>query len=145
MVAGVVSTWWFAPEDAGACCSVAIKDSFVRATTTSFGSICFGSLLVAIIQAVKAMVQSARNNDEMGPAGVFLLCLVECLLRCLEDVLQFFNKFAYVYVGMVSPSTFVRLRNPLGGPTWVSIPCPRSGNCNCSGSGDFSPSTPAWY
>ena len=97
-----VSTWWFAPEDANHCCSVAIKDSFVRATTSSFGSICFGSLLVAIIQTLRAMVQSARSDNNTDGCAAFLLCLVECLLRCLEGVLEYFNKFAYIYVGMVS-------------------------------------------
>lgn len=77
-----------------------IGDSFVRATTTSFGSICFGSLLVAIIQTLRAMVQSARSDGDQGGCAAFLLCLVECLLRCLEDVLEYFNKYAYIYVGM---------------------------------------------
>mmetsp|Transcript_25266 Transcript_25266/g.45467 ORF Transcript_25266/g.45467 Transcript_25266/m.45467 type:complete len:502 (-) Transcript_25266:157-1662(-) len=100
IIAGVVSTWWFSPEDAGSCCSVAIKDSFVRATTTSFGSICFGSLLVAIIQTLRAMVESVRNNGDNGGGAAFLLCIVDCLLRCLEDALEYFNKYAYIYVGM---------------------------------------------
>jgi len=97
-IAGVVSTWWFSPSEASSCCSSAIRDSFVRATTTSFGSICFGSLLVALVQTVRAMVQNARNNSEGGMA--FLLCIVECLIRCVEDLLEYFNKFAYIYVGM---------------------------------------------
>jgi len=100
IVAGVVSTWWFAPEDAGSCCSSAIRDSSVRAMTTSFGSICFGSLLVAIIQTLRAMVESARRDNSDDACGAFLLCLVDCLLRCLEDTLEYFNKFAYIYVGM---------------------------------------------
>ena len=100
-IAGVVSTWWFSPAEANSCCSPGIRDSFVRATTTSFGSICFGSLLVAIIQTLRAMVQNARNGDNDGCAA-FMLCLVECLLRCVEELLEYFNKFAYIYVGMVS-------------------------------------------
>lgn len=100
VIAGVVSTWWFVPEDASSCCSVAIKDSFVRATTSSFGSICFGSLLVAIIQTLRAMVENARNDGDNNGCEAFLLCLVDCLLSCLEDALEYFNKFAYIYVGM---------------------------------------------
>ena len=100
IIAGVVSTWWFAPEDASACCSVAIKDSFVRATTTSFGSICFGSLLVAIIQTLGALVENARSNGDNDGCAAFLLCIVDCLLQCLEGLLEYFNKYAYIYVGM---------------------------------------------
>ena len=40
--AGVVGTWWFAPQDASSILSPAIQDSFARATTYSFGSICMG-------------------------------------------------------------------------------------------------------
>ena len=99
IVAGVVSTWWFVPEEANHCCSKAIMGSTLRATTTSFGSICFGSLLVAIIQTLRAMCESARNDNDMDGCAAFLLCIVDCLLGCLEDILEYFNKFAYIYVG----------------------------------------------
>ncbi len=46
------------------------------------------------------MVESARSNNDNGACGTILLCIVDCLLRCLEDVLEYFNKFAYIYVGM---------------------------------------------
>jgi hypothetical protein len=97
IVAGVVSTWWFQPNEASSCCSVAIKDSFVRATTSSFGSICFGSLLVAIIQTLRSMVESARHDNDNDGCAAFLLCLVDCLLQCLQGMLEYFNKFAYIY------------------------------------------------
>ena len=98
-IAGVISTWWFAPQDANSFCSLAIKDSFVRATTTSFGSICFGRLLVAIV---------VTDGCE-----AFLLCIVDCLLGCLEDMLEYFNKFAYIYVGMVPSHYFYVASSPL--------------------------------
>eukprot|EP00984_Skeletonema_dohrnii_P004614 scaffold1634_cov118-Skeletonema_dohrnii-CCMP3373.AAC.12 len=97
IVAGVVSTWWFAPDEASSCCSVAIKDSFIRATTCSFGSICFGSLLVAIIQTLRSMVESARHDSSNDGCAAFVLCLVDCLLQCLQGILEYFNKFAYIY------------------------------------------------
>ncbi|KAL3791047.1 hypothetical protein ACHAW5_002824 [Stephanodiscus triporus] len=100
VIAGVVSTWWFAPGEASSFCYVAIRDSFVRATTTSFGSICFGSLLVAIIETLRAIVESARSDPDNDGCAAFLLCIVDCLLSCLEGTLEYFNKFAYIYVGM---------------------------------------------
>ncbi|KAL7470443.1 hypothetical protein ACHAXS_010696 [Conticribra weissflogii] len=100
IIAGVVGTWWFSPDEASSCCSKGITDSFIRATTTSFGSICFGSLLVAIIETLKTLVQSATADDDTGGCAAFLLCLVECLLSCLEGILEYFNKFAYIYVGL---------------------------------------------
>ena len=102
IVAGVVSTWWFVPQEASSFCSQAIMGSAVRATTTSFGSICFGSLLVAILQTIRHLIQSARNDSDVDGCGAIMLCLAECLIRCFEEMLEYFNKFAYIYVGMVS-------------------------------------------
>lgn len=78
-VAGTVGSWWFSPADATSCCSSGMMGSLIRSLTTSFGSICFGSLLVAIVQALKALAQSARNNDNQ-----ILICIAECILGCIE-------------------------------------------------------------
>lgn len=93
-VAGVVGTWWFSPEDSG-CCSPAVTGSMIRSLTTSFGSICFGSLIVAIIQALRNLANQMRQQDD----GI-LLCIAECVLSCLESIVEYFNKWAYVYVGI---------------------------------------------
>lgn len=95
-VAGTVGTWWFVPGEAKSCCSSAVRNSYWRAVTTSFGSICFGSLLVAIIQAVREIVHSMRNEEEFS----FLVCLIDCILGLLERIMEYFNKWAYIYVGL---------------------------------------------
>jgi len=96
-VAGTVGTWWFVPSEGSSCCSQGVRDSFVRSVTHSFGSICLGSLLVAIVEASKAMVKSLRESED---GGGILLCLAECLLSCLEDILEYFNTWAFVFVGI---------------------------------------------
>jgi Plasma-membrane choline transporter len=55
--------------------------------TTSFGSICFGSLLVAIIQALRTIAQEAQNN---GDAQIFA-CIAQCILGCLASIIEYFN------------------------------------------------------
>mmetsp|Transcript_7212 Transcript_7212/g.16923 ORF Transcript_7212/g.16923 Transcript_7212/m.16923 type:complete len:384 (+) Transcript_7212:95-1246(+) len=94
-ISGVVGTWWIAPQDNGFC-SGAVCGSFVRTVTTSFGSICFGSLLVAIIRALESLARSAQEN---GDAGI-LACIAECILSCLAGLVEYFNKWAFVYVGV---------------------------------------------
>jgi hypothetical protein len=94
-VAGTVGTWWYSPEDANSCCSSAIVGSTVRTLTTSFGSVCFGSLIVAIIQATRALVNAMRSEDNS-----ILLCIADCILGCLEGLVEYFNMWAYVYVGL---------------------------------------------
>ena len=70
---------------------------YFRTLTSSFGSICFGSLLVAIVQAIRQIVETARQNDDLGP---FLACCIDCILGCIESLLEYFNKWAFVYVGL---------------------------------------------
>lgn len=94
-VAGTVGTWWFVPSEANSCCSKGLKDSFVRSITTSFGSICLGSLIVAVVQAVRNMLQRARESDD----GL-LYCVAECCLGCIESIIEYFNEWAYAYVGI---------------------------------------------
>mmetsp|Transcript_7580 Transcript_7580/g.11086 ORF Transcript_7580/g.11086 Transcript_7580/m.11086 type:complete len:500 (-) Transcript_7580:1202-2701(-) len=95
-VAGTVGSWWFTPQSSGFCSS-AVCGSFFRTVTTSFGSICFGSLLVAIIQAVRQLAETARQNEEYGQ---MLACCVDCILGCLQSIIEYFNKWAFVYVGL---------------------------------------------
>lgn len=101
-VAGTVGTFWFVPEEAVGCCSPALSSSLFRSLTYSFGSICLGSLIVAIIQAMRAMVQQAedqaRNNREGG--GALILCISQCLLNMLEAAAEYFNKWAFIYTGL---------------------------------------------
>ena len=60
-VAGTVGTWWWAPLEADSFCSEGVRSSHSRALTYSFGSICFGSLVVAIVQALKSMLEQVSN------------------------------------------------------------------------------------
>jgi hypothetical protein len=50
------------------------------------------------------MVENARNqqrqNNENNACGAILLCILECIVRLLEDIIDYFNQWAYVYVGI---------------------------------------------
>lgn len=87
--AGTVGTWWFVPEEAsGGCWNPALQDSYCRATTFSFGSICLGSLLVAVVQALRAMAHMARQNEDFN----MLACVLDCILGCIEGIIEYLNK-----------------------------------------------------
>lgn len=51
--------------------------------------------MVAIINAVRDFVHSSRENGDS-----FIACCADCILGCLEDLVEYFNKWAYVYVGL---------------------------------------------
>jgi hypothetical protein len=64
-VACVGGSWWFKPKQTGFCGS-AVYGCFFRTMTSSIGSVCCGSLLVAIIQATRHILNMARDNDDVG-------------------------------------------------------------------------------
>mmetsp|Transcript_8518 Transcript_8518/g.12607 ORF Transcript_8518/g.12607 Transcript_8518/m.12607 type:complete len:540 (-) Transcript_8518:85-1704(-) len=104
-VAGVVGNWWVNPGGSSkALCSRANRESFLRATIWNFGSICFGSLLLAIVQALRATIavlqRFSRNDGEDDEDGGVLVCCIQCCLGCVEGALKSFNKYAFVYVGL---------------------------------------------
>jgi len=93
-IAGTVGSWWFSPpEDASS--SYAVTSSFTRAMTSSFGSIAFGSLLVAMLEAMKQMCREAqRQNNSM------LACCAACIIGCIEGLVRYINRYAFCYVGL---------------------------------------------
>jgi hypothetical protein len=94
-VCGVVATWYFAGEE---CMPDSpVKTSFQRAVTTSFGSVCFGSLVTAIVSFIHFVIDSIRSgNDENS----FVMCLMEYLVGCIEDLVRYFNEYAFVHVAI---------------------------------------------
>jgi hypothetical protein len=73
-----------------------------RAVTTSFGPICFGSLVIAIVSTLRALAAYARN--EAAESGNIIGCLIgaclHCILSCIEDILDYFNKYAFTQVAI---------------------------------------------
>mmetsp|Transcript_7002 Transcript_7002/g.12596 ORF Transcript_7002/g.12596 Transcript_7002/m.12596 type:complete len:720 (-) Transcript_7002:225-2384(-) len=94
-IAGVIGTWWFSPLEASSFCSSAVRDSLARSLTYSFGSICFGSLIVAIIETLRAWLRGASRQR-----NAIVRLIAQCLLLWIERIVQYFNKWAFVYVGL---------------------------------------------
>lgn len=95
--AGTVATWWLVPTNTQPTCG-----SLKRACTTSFGSICFGSLVVAVLEATRAVLQRVREQAHRSNnmAAVCLLCCAECVLSCVERLIEFMNKYAYTQIAI---------------------------------------------
>jgi hypothetical protein len=92
-VSGVLGTWYFLyPANAPPSPTSA---AFKRATTTSFGSICLGSLIIAVIRALRTMVRAAKDNK-----NEWVRCIVLCFLNCLDSLVTYFNVYAFTQVAI---------------------------------------------
>lgn len=89
---GLVATWYFLsglgmPSNPTA-------SAFKRATTSSFGSICLGSLLVAILKTLRQLVNSKRGGNN------WLACIASCILAILDNLIEYFNMYAFTQVAI---------------------------------------------
>eukprot|EP00020_Sapocribrum_chincoteaguense_P000329 CAMPEP_0170753926 /NCGR_PEP_ID=MMETSP0437-20130122/12741_1 /TAXON_ID=0 /ORGANISM="Sexangularia sp." /LENGTH=489 /DNA_ID=CAMNT_0011093053 /DNA_START=37 /DNA_END=1506 /DNA_ORIENTATION=+ len=96
---GVFATWYFLGGDNNAIPKNPTSKALRRSLTTSFGSICLGSLLVAILQTIKTIVRSFRSRS-----NPILYFVVMCLLNCIESLIRYFNKYAFVQVAVYGMS-----------------------------------------
>uniref|UniRef100_A0A6B2L3D2 Choline transporter-like protein n=1 Tax=Arcella intermedia TaxID=1963864 RepID=A0A6B2L3D2_9EUKA len=72
-----------------------------RSLTTSFGSICLGSLIVSFIKTLRSLVRMARSEQNS-----LLLCLVDCLLSWIDALVMYFNHYAFCQVAIYG-KTFI--------------------------------------
>ena len=49
-----------------------------------------GSLIVAFIQALRALNRQLRDNED----AAILVCIIDCILACIESIIEYFNKWA---------------------------------------------------
>lgn len=89
-ISGFYATWYFMSGTYGMPASPVFA-SFKRASTTSFGSVCLGSLIVAIIQTLRTLLRSGR-----GERNSLLAAIADCILSWIESIARYFNQYAFV-------------------------------------------------
>ncbi|KAI8811162.1 plasma-membrane choline transporter-domain-containing protein [Cladochytrium replicatum] len=106
-VCGLFATYYFlGTSAAGGEVTVPVSNPTLaaakRALTTSFGSICFGSLIIAIIRTIRTLLRSAANQDaaEGNFCGAICAVCVECCLSWIESLIEYFNTYAYAQVAI---------------------------------------------
>lgn len=80
-IAGIFATVYFLNDGV----RHPVWGSLKRALTTSFGSICFGSLLIAIINLVRYLLSIARANTD-NACMAFFICIIQCIVNCFAGL-----------------------------------------------------------
>jgi hypothetical protein len=103
-VSGTLACWWFTPSRRHP-----VRGAVFRALSTSFGCICLGSLVVAVLSVLRVLLRLARDglqrsttrrsNSQSNPHPFRLgaLCFAECILSMVERAFQYFNRYAFCY------------------------------------------------
>ncbi|XP_072177014.1 choline transporter-like protein 2 [Diadema setosum] len=98
-LAGAFASYYWAftkPQDIPA---FPLLKSFWRSIRYHLGTIAFGSLIIAIIQMIRVMLeyieQKLKGNAENEVVKFIIKCL-KCCFWCLEKIMKFLNKNAYI-------------------------------------------------
>ncbi len=98
-ISGVYGSWYFCsnnfPPDA-------TRAALRRSLTYSFGSISFGSLIVAIINFLRQICSVAQQSagQEGNIVAVVLFCILGCLIGILDWAVQFINRYAFSHIAL---------------------------------------------
>jgi len=98
---GIVGTWYF-----GTSRKRTVTDAFIRAVTTSLGSLSFAGFIVAVVRALETMARQAENkNDREGNvAAMCAFMIMRCILQMIGDILDYLNGLAIVRVAVYGES-----------------------------------------
>ena len=106
---GSFATFYFAVNEGNrGAPSFTTLSALRRTVSTSFGSICFGSLFVAIIQFIRFLVNLFLGSTDNSCFKCFLSCCCNCLLSVIETIMSYFNRFAFCYVAIYGTSFLKR-------------------------------------
>ncbi|CAD6889275.1 unnamed protein product [Tilletia controversa] len=101
VTAGIFGVWYY-----GAPTKHVALSSFKRATTYSLGSICFGSLIVSLLELLRAFFRtlSATQAAEGDMISSILACVASCCIGCIEGMVRWLNKYAFINVALYGSS-----------------------------------------
>lgn len=111
-IAGSFGTWYFTryknidPTLQNDLPFLTTLGSFLRAIFYHFGTIAFGSLLIAIVKFIRAILEyiseKTKAAQEVSCIVKFLVCCCKCCVSCFERFLKFLNRYAYILCAVYS-------------------------------------------
>jgi hypothetical protein len=101
-VAGVYGSWFFCSGQPGGFPKGATRGAFCRAMTYSFGSVAFGSLVVALINMLRQACSIAQSQEagQGNMVAAFALCCLQCILSIIDWAVQFINRYAFSRIAL---------------------------------------------
>jgi hypothetical protein len=101
-VAGVYGSWYFCAGKPGGMPTRITRGAFRRSITYSFGSISFGSLIVAIINMLRQACSIAQQQEaaQGNLVGSIMFCVLGCLIGILDWAVTFANRYAFSHIAL---------------------------------------------
>lgn len=95
---------WYWTYDKTKVPSMPVLTGIANTLKFHVGTISFGSLIITICQIIRFLIDAcnkAMRDDDNANVFLKILCMcIKCVADCLQDLLEFINKNAYIYVAM---------------------------------------------
>ncbi|XP_015753847.1 PREDICTED: choline transporter-like protein 2 [Acropora digitifera] len=102
VLAGAFASWYFTYQKPDDIPALPIISSFWRTLRYHTGSLAFGAAIIAIVQLIRAILEyidaKLKEYGQDNKVIKFILCCCKCCFWCLEKILKFLNKNAYIVV-----------------------------------------------
>ncbi|XP_031755703.1 choline transporter-like protein 5 isoform X3 [Xenopus tropicalis] len=101
-LAGAFASYYWAfkkPADIPAC---PLFSSFGRAIRYHTGSLALGSLILALVQFIRIILEylDHKLKASQNSFAKFILCCLKCCFWCLEKFIKFMNRNAYIMIAI---------------------------------------------
>jgi len=98
---GAVAQWYWKMDKKDV--SGPIRKSYKRYILYNLGTVCFGSLIIAIVQMIRIIMmiyinrmKKMENNPAMKKIIAVMQCVINCCMWCIEKIIGYLNKNAYI-------------------------------------------------
>eukprot|EP00741_Cyanophora_paradoxa_P008028 tig00001239_g7767.t1 len=104
-IAGAVATWYFT-RDKKSIPFFTVGQAFGRSVTYHLGSLALGSLLIAVVKFIRAVLAyiERKFKELQNPVVKYVCCCVQCCLWCFEKFLKFITRNAYIEIAITGKS-----------------------------------------
>uniref|UniRef100_A0A9J7YJJ1 Choline transporter-like protein n=1 Tax=Cyprinus carpio carpio TaxID=630221 RepID=A0A9J7YJJ1_CYPCA len=101
-LAGAFASYYWAPNKTKDMPAFPLCASLGRSLRYHTGSLAFGSLILAIVQIIRVLLEyiDHKLKGAQNKFAKFLLCCMKCCFWCLEKFIKFLNRNAYIMVAI---------------------------------------------
>lgn len=103
-IAGAIGSFYWAAGDTAAMAHFPVLQAMKNTFVYHLGSIAFGSLIIAIIQFIRFVLEyldkKTRAIQQESKWAEWAMCCVKCCVWCLEKIVTFINRNAYIVIGL---------------------------------------------
>uniref|UniRef100_A0A672PYW6 Choline transporter-like protein n=1 Tax=Sinocyclocheilus grahami TaxID=75366 RepID=A0A672PYW6_SINGR len=101
-LAGAFASYYWAPNKPNDMPAFPLCASLGRSLRYHTGSLAFGSLILAIVQIIRVLLEyiDHKLKGAENKFAKFLLCCLKCCFWCLEKFIKFMNRNTYIMVAI---------------------------------------------